>query len=45
MENEKNMRTKEIEKRQQEMQEKISQMTEMVIDLTKKKGITEDSDS
>ena len=36
------MRIEEIENGQQDMQEKISQMTEMVTSLTKRKGITED---
>ena len=36
---------KEIEKRQQDMQEKIFQVTKMVTSLTKGKGITEDPDS
>ena len=34
-----------IEKGQQDMQEKISQVTKMVMSLTKGKGITEDLDS
>ena len=42
MENEKNMRMKEIRNGQQEMQEKIAQMTKMVANLTKGKGITDD---
>ena len=36
------MRIEEIEKRQQEMQEKISQVKKMVTNLTKRKGITDD---
>ena len=35
----------EIEKGQQDMQEKISQMTKMVMSLTKGKGIIEDPGS
>ena len=35
----------EIKKRQQDMQEKVSQVTEMVMSLTKRKGITEDPGS
>ena len=42
MASEKNMRMEKIEKRQQEMQEKISQGTKMVTGLTKRKGITDD---
>ena len=42
MASEKNMRMEEIESGQQEMQEKIAQMTKMVISLTKGKGITDD---
>ena len=34
-----------IEKRQQDMQEKVSQVTEMVTSLIKRKGITEDPGS
>ena len=40
---EKTMRVEENEKGQQEMQEKIAQMTKMVTSLTKGKGITDDS--
>ena len=36
---------KKIEKGQQDMQEKISQVTKMVSSLTKRKGITEDPSS
>ena len=42
MENEKTPRMEELESRQQEMQEKISRATKMVINLTKEKGITDD---
>ena len=42
MTSEKTMRVKEIEKGQQEMQEKIVQMTKMVTNLTRGKGITDD---
>ena len=42
MTSEKNMRMEEIGNGQQEMQEKIAQMTKMVTSLTKEKGITED---
>ena len=42
MTNEKNMRIEEIGNGQQEMQEKIAQMTKMVANLTKGKGITDD---
>ena len=42
MANEKNMRMEEIESGQQEMQEKIAQMTKMVTRLTKGKRITAD---
>ena len=42
MENEKTSRMKELESVQQEMQEKISRATKMVINLTKGKGITDD---
>ena len=45
MTNERTMRMEEIEKGQQDMQEKISQMTEMVTSLTKGKGITKDPGS
>ena len=38
---EKTMRVEEIEKAQQEMQEKIAQMAKMVTSLTKGKGITD----
>ena len=41
MENEKTPRMEELESRQQEMQEKISRATKMVINLTKGKGITD----
>ena len=44
MANERIMRMEEIEKWQQDMQEKVSQVTEMVTSLTKRKGITEDPD-
>ena len=40
MASEKNMRMEEIGNGQQEMQEKIAQMTKMVTSLTKGKGIT-----
>ena len=39
------MRIEELEKGQQEIQEKISQMMEMVTDLTKEKGVIENPDS
>ena len=42
MENEKAPRMKELESGQQEIQEKSSQATKMVIYLTKGKGITND---
>ena len=42
MENGRTVRIKEIEKGQQEMQEKIFQVTKMVTNLTKGKGITND---
>ena len=42
MENEKTPRMEELESGQQEMQEKISRATKMVIRLTKGKGITDD---
>ena len=42
MENEKTPRMEELESGQQEMQEKIAQMTKMVTNLTKGKGITND---
>ena len=42
MENEKTSRMEELESGQQEMQEKISRATKMVIKLTKGKGITDD---
>ena len=42
MENGRTVRIKEIEKGQQEMQEKIFQVTKMVTSLKKEKGITED---
>ena len=42
MENEKTPRTEELEGGQQEIQEKISRATKMVINLTKGKGITDD---
>ena len=38
MANVKNMRMEELESEQQEMQEKIAQMTKMVTNLTKGKG-------
>ena len=44
MENEKTPRMKELESGQQEMQEKIAQMTKMVTNLTKGKEITNDLD-
>ena len=44
MANERIMRMEDIEKRQQDMQEKVFQVTEMVTSLTKRKGITEDPD-
>ena len=43
MASEKNMRMEEIKNGQQEMQEKIAQMTKIVTSLTKGKGITDDS--
>ena len=42
MENEKTPRMEELENGQQEMQEKISRATKMVINLTMGKGITDD---
>ena len=42
MENEKTPRMEELENGQQEMQEKISRATKMVIKLTKEKWITDD---
>ena len=42
MENEKTPRMEELENGQQEMQEKISRATKMVINLTKGNGITDD---
>ena len=42
MTSEKTMRVEEIEKGQQEIQEKIAQMMKTVTSLTKKKGITDD---
>ena len=42
MASEKTMRVEEIGKGQQEMQEKIAQMTKTVTSLTKEKGITDD---
>ena len=42
MENEKIPRMEEFESGQQEMQKKIAQMTKMVTNLTKEKGITDD---
>ena len=42
MENEKTSRMEERESGQQEMQEKIAQMTKMVTSLTKGKRITDD---
>ena len=42
MENGKTLRMEELESGQQEMQEKISRATKMVINLTKGKGITDD---
>ena len=44
MASEKTMRVEEIEKGQQEMQEKIAQMMKMVTNLTRGKGITDDPD-
>ena len=44
MENEKTPRMEEIENGQQEIQEKTAQMTKMVTNLTKGKGITDDPD-
>ena len=41
MENEKTPRMEELESGQQEMQEKISRATNMVMSLTKGKGITD----
>ena len=43
-ENEKIMRMEELESGQQEMREKIAQMMKMVMNLTKGKWITDDSD-
>ena len=45
MENEKTLRTEELESGQREMQEKIPRATKMVINLTKGKGITDDPES
>ena len=45
MADESTMRMEEIEKGQQDMQEKISQATEMVTSLTKGQGITKDPSS
>ena len=42
MENEKTPRMEEIESGRQEIQEKTAQMTKMVTNLTKGKGITDD---
>ena len=42
MENEKIPRMEELESRQQEIQEKTAQMTKMVTNLIKGKGITDD---
>ena len=42
MENEKTTRMEEIESGQHEIQEKTAQMTKMVTNLTKGKGITDD---
>ena len=42
MANERTVRIEEIEKGQQDMQEKISQVTKMVMSLIKRKWITED---
>ena len=42
MENEKTPRMEELESGQQEMQEKIPRATKMVINLTKRKGVTDD---
>ena len=42
MENEKTLRMEELKNGQQEMQEKITQMTKIVTNLTKGKGITDD---
>ena len=39
---EKTMRVEEIKKGQQEIQEKMAQMTKTVTSLTKEKGITDD---
>ena len=44
MASEKNMRMEEIGNGQQEMQKKIAQMTKMVTNLIKGKGITNDPD-
>ena len=44
MESGKTSRMEELESGQQEMQEKIAQMTKMVTNLTKGKGITDDPD-
>ena len=44
MASEKTMRVEEIKKGQQEMQEKIAQMTKTVTNLTKGKWITDDPD-
>ena len=43
MESGKTLRMEELESGQQDMQEKITQMTKMVTSLTKGKGITDDS--
>ena len=43
MENGRTMRIKEIEKGQQEIQEKFFQVTKLVTNLTKGKEITDDS--
>ena len=45
MANERTIRMEKIEKGQQDMQEKIFQVTEMVTSLTKRKGITKDPSS
>ena len=42
MESEKTLRMEELKSGQREMQEKIAQMTKMVTNLTKGKGITDD---
>ena len=42
MTSEKNVTMEELESGQQEMQEKFAQMTKMVTNLTKGKGITDD---